>query len=362
MDLKTTPLNDVHIARGAKMGGFAGWSMPLFYPLGVMKEHLHTRAAAGLFDISHMVQMFIDGASSAATLNRLCPIDAQSIAPGAAKYTFMLTESGGIIDDLIVTRVGETRFFVVANAGCAEKDLAHIRTVAAEQGATVDVLPRAFVALQGPGAESVLAAHGFDVSPLSFMAAVEPKESWLISRSGYTGEDGFEISLPEAEVSGFVEALLDGGSVELCGLGARDSLRLEAGLCLYGQDLTEEISPLEAGLLWAIPKQVREDGGFIGAEAFRALRLAGRRRARVGLKPEGRAPVRGGADLVTGAGEKIGSVTSGGFGPSLEGPIAMGYVPIETAKAGGSVLAEVRGRHLPCTIEKMPFVPHRYKS
>lgn len=362
MQLKTTPLNDLHIEARAKMGEFAGWSMPLFYPLGVMKEHLHTRDAAGLFDISHMVQIELQGAGAAACLDRLCPLAAGEIPPGTGKYTFMLTPSGGIIDDLIVTHFGDGRYLVVANAGCAEKDLAHIRAVAAEFDVELAVLPRAFVALQGPQAEAVLADLGLDLSALSFLQVAEPRPGWFVSRSGYTGEDGFEIAMPAGEADGFARSLLADQRVAFCGLGARDSLRLEAGLCLYGQDLAEDISPIEASLLWAVPKQVRESGSFIGAEAFRALRQAGRSRARVGLQPEGRAPVRGGAKLLDGAGMEVGFVSSGGFGPSAGAPVAMGYVPTEFAKPGTSISADVRGKSLPCTIVKLPFVPHRYKT
>ena len=362
MDLKTTPLNRLHIDSGAKMGAFAGWSMPLFYPLGVMKEHRHTRAAAGLFDISHMRQIMVTGAGAAACLDRLCPIAAEAIAPGTSKYTFMLNEEGGIIDDLIVTRLGEARFIVVANAGCAEKDLAHIGAVAGGLDAAIEELPRAFLALQGPEAEAVLMGQGLDVAGLSFLQTAEPEPGWFVSRSGYTGEDGFEVALPAERAAEFAAKLLADARVAFCGLGARDSLRLEAGLCLYGQDLTEEISPIEASLLWAVPKEVRETGTFIGADAFRALRREGRARARVGLKPEGRAPVRGGARLLDSAGAEIGFVSSGGYGPTVEGPVAMGYVPTERAKPGNTVEADVRGKMIACTVVKLPFVPTRYKS
>ncbi len=360
-DLKTTTLNDLHVGQGAKMGPFAGWSMPLFYPLGVMKEHLHTRQAAGLFDIAHMMQIELQGAETAACLDRLCPVSAGALDIGSAKYTFMMNEGGGIIDDLIISRLGGQRYLIVANAGCADKDLAHIGAVAKDHGVEFQVLPRTFLALQGPQAEAVLADRGFNLSSLSFMQTTEPEPGWLISRSGYTGEDGFEIALPSERAAEFAEDLLGDERVALCGLGARDSLRLEAGLCLYSQDLTEDISPIEAGLLWAVPKPIREAGTFIGADAFRSLREAGRKRARVGLKPEGRAPVRGGAALTDENGQPTGQVTSGGFGPTVGGPVAMGYVAFEHAKPGTTVMADVRGKQLPCAVVKPPFVPHRYK-
>ncbi len=355
--MKQTPFYQTHIDAGAKMGAFAGFDMPLFYPLGVMKEHEHTRQNAGLFDISHMVHVSISGAEAAALISALCPYHADQQGEGQARYTFMLTEDAGIIDDLIVTRLAEKRYLIVANAGCAEKDVAHIQAVASKFDAAVEIIPRAFVALQGPAAEAVLAAH-FSVGDMDFMTAKEPTDGWFISRTGYTGEDGFEIAIPEADGVAFAEKLTSDERVEWIGLGARDSLRLEAGLPLYGQDLSEDISPHEAGLLWAIPKDLRDGGSFNGADALAEKIAAGRSRMRVGLLPQGR-PVRGEAVLVDESGSEIGIVTSGGFGPSLKAPMAMGLVSVDAADA--PIFADMRGKKIPMLRVKPPFVPHNYK-
>ncbi|MEP0944122.1 MAG: glycine cleavage system aminomethyltransferase GcvT [Rhizobiaceae bacterium] len=355
--MQQTPFYQSHIDAGAKIGAFAGYDMPLFYPLGVMKEHEHTRTAAGLFDISHMVHVSLSGADAATLVARLCPYHSDQQAVGQARYTFMLNLDGGIIDDLIVTRLGDERYLIVANAGCAEKDVEHIRGQAQPLNVNVDILPRAFLALQGPAAEATLAGH-FDVATMGFMTAMEPAEGWFVSRTGYTGEDGFEIAMPIADGVEFADKLLADERVEWIGLGARDSLRLEAGLPLYGQDLSEEITPHEAGLVWAIPKDLREGGGYIGADALAEKIAAGRTRMRVGLLPEGR-PVRGGTDLVDEAGNNIGSVTSGGFGPSLKGPMAMALVAIDAAE--NPIFADLRGKQIPMKRVKPPFVAHNYK-
>ncbi len=355
--MKQTPFYQTHVDTGAKMGAFAGFDMPLFYPLGVMKEHEHTRHSAGLFDISHMVHVSVSGKDAAALVAALCPYHADQQAEGQARYTFMLTENAGIIDDLIVTRLADQRYLIVANAGCAEKDVAHIQDVASKFDVVVEIIPRAFVALQGPAAEAVLASH-FDVGDMDFMTATEPADGWFISRTGYTGEDGFEIAMPEGDGVAFADKLTSDQRVEWIGLGARDSLRLEAGLPLYGQDLSEEITPHEAGLLWAIPKDLREGGPYNGADALAAKIAAGRSRMRVGLLPQGR-PVRGEAVLVDEAGSEIGMVTSGGFGPSLKAPMAMGLVSLAAADA--PIFADMRGKKIPMLRVKPPFVPHNYK-
>ena len=355
--MEQTPFYQTHIDAGAKMGAFAGYDMPLFYPLGVMKEHEHTRVSAGLFDISHMVHVLLSGPAASDLVARLCPYHAGQQVNGQARYTFMLNDTGGIIDDLIVTRLADERYLIVANAGCAEKDVAHIRGQAADFDVNVDILPRAFLALQGPVAQAVLAEH-FDVSGMAFMTAMEPASGWFVSRTGYTGEDGFEIAMPEAEGVEFADKLVADDRVEWIGLGARDSLRLEAGLPLYGQDLSEDITPHEAGLIWAIPKDLREVGVFIGAASLAEKIAAGRNRMRVALLPEGR-PVRGGTDLVDEAGNQIGTVTSGGFGPSLKGPMAMGLVSVAAADA--PIFADMRGKHIPMKRVKPPFVAHNYK-
>ncbi len=357
--MKHTPLFNLHESSGAKMGEFAGYDMPLFYPLGVMKEHLHTRSSAGLFDISHMVHMEVTGSEAAQLIERACPYDASNQPMGQARYTFFLNENAGVIDDLIITRLESNRYLIVSNAGCADKDIAHINSLAEIFNSNVEVIPRGFLALQGPKAESVLVQLGYAVRDLAFMTAIEPKAGWFLSRTGYTGEDGFEIAMPVEETEAFAQKLLESADVELIGLGARDSLRLEAGLSLYGQDLDDSVTPHEAGLLWAIPKSLRQGGPFIGADALAEKIAAGRTRKRIGLRPTGKMPVRAGAKLVNETGEDIGKVTSGGFGPSFEGPVALGL--IEMNATDQPIFAEVRGKQIPMEVHSLPFVPHNYK-
>ena len=357
--LKQTPLHQLHLEAGAKMGEFAGYSMPLFFPLGLMKEHLHTRQHAGLFDICHMLHIEVTGKEAALAVERACPYPASAQPIGTCKYTFFLTPTAGIIDDLIVTRLEAQRFLIVANAGCAEKDLAHINTVAKDFDCLVGAVPRGFVALQGPQAEAVLEQAGLGVADLAFMNAREPKPGWFVSRSGYTGEDGFEVAAPEDEIAPFVRGIVADERVEPIGLGARDSLRLEAGLSLYGQDLDEAVAPHEAGLIWAIPKSHREGGTFIGAEALAEKIAQGPARRRIGLTTEQKMPVRAGADLINRSGDPIGRVTSGGFGPSLGKPVALGLVDAKADR--GEILAQVRGKSIEMEETKLPFVPHAYK-
>ncbi len=359
---ETLSLNDLHVAAGARFGDFAGWSMPLSYPLGVMKEHLHTREHAGLFDISHMKLIAVSGPQAAALLDHVCPLDAVSLAIGQSKYTFFLDDRAGIIDDLIVTRLGETRFMVVANAGNAAVDIAHLRSAATSFEATVEPLDRVFLALQGPEAAAVLDQAGFETDRLAFMTGFEPRPGWFMTRSGYTGEDGFEIGLPADEARPLLDALLADDRVAWIGLAARDSLRLEAGLCLHGNDISPATTPAAAGLLWAIPKTVRETGTFIGAHSLRAAITAGAAEKRVGLKPLGRQPVRGGAELFDADGNRVGRVTSGGFGPSAGFPVAMGYVAAALAKPGTDLFADVRGAKVPVQVHALPFTPHRYRK
>lgn len=355
--MKQTPLHAMHVDAGAKMGAFAGFDMPLFYPLGVMKEHLHTRSSAGLFDISHMVHIEITGAAAVDFISRLCPYNADGQDMAQARYSFMLNEDAGLIDDVIVTRLGEARYLIVANAGCAEKDIVHIRQVAEAFDVTISIIERGFLALQGPQAATVLQQQ-FDVVDMAFMTATEPKAGWFISRTGYTGEDGFEIAMPVEESADFAKTLLADEAVEWIGLGARDSLRLEAGLPLYGQDLAEDISPHEAGLLWAVPKEIRQSGPFIGAAALADKIAQGRKRMRVGLVPDGR-PVRGDVSLQLEDGTPIGQVTSGGFGPTIGGPVALGLIDVEAAEK--EIFADMRGKQVAMKREKLPFVPHSYK-
>ena len=360
--LSQLPLKAMHEAAGARFGGFAGWSMPITYPAGVLKEHLHTRDKAGLFDISHMKLILVTGREAAAALARACPLDPAALEESQSKYTFLLDDEAGILDDLIVTRLGETRFMVVANAGNAAADIARLTEIAAGFDATVEPLERVFLALQGPAAEVALEKAGLVLGHLTFMHGIEPKPGWFASRSGYTGEDGFEVALPPAEAEAFATALLADEAVEWIGLAARDSLRLEAGLCLHGQDIDADTTPVEAGLMWAISKPVREAGGFVGAAALKAAITEGAQKKRVGLKPEGRQPVRGGAALFDADGNPAGHVTSGGFGPSFGAPVAMGYVATALAQPGTRLFAEVRGNRVPVDVHPLPFTPHRYRK
>ena len=368
-DVRHLPLEDLHKDAGAKFGAFAGWNMPLTYPAGVMKEHLHTREHVGLFDISHMKLFLLEGPGAADLLSAACPIDAESLPIGQSKLTFFMNEQAGILDDLIVTRLGDRRYMVVANAGNAAADEKHLRALSkqsfkrgeGDEGCVVTPLDRVFLAIQGPEAASVLEKAGLDFGDLVFMNGFEPRKDWFMSRSGYTGEDGFEIGLPEADARELVARLIADDRVMWIGLAARDSLRLEAGLCLHGNDIDATTDPASAALLWAIPKDLRETGTFIGSKALRAKIAAGASEKRVGLKPEGRQPVRGGAPLVDEAGETVGRVTSGGFGPSVGHPVAMGYVVTALAKPGaGKLFAEVRGQRIPVAVHPLPFTPHRY--
>ncbi|NGN40085.1 glycine cleavage system aminomethyltransferase GcvT [Mesorhizobium sp. CGMCC 1.15528] len=361
-DAKKLPLEDLHSAAGARFGAFAGWSMPLTYPAGVMAEHLHTRDHAGLFDISHMQLFEVAGPGAAALLAKACPLDAAALAERQSKYTFFLNEQAGIIDDLIVTRLEAERFMVVANAGNATVDEAHLRALAKDFDCTVTALDRVFLAIQGPEAEAALKQASIETGDLLFMHGFEPKKDWFMSRSGYTGEDGFEIGLPETDARKLLETLLADERVKWIGLAARDSLRLEAGLCLHGQDITPDIDPASAALMWAISKDLRTNGQFIGSDALRAILAKGPTEKRVGLKPQGRQPVRAGASLFDEAGNPAGRVTSGGFGPSAGSPVAMGYVSAPLASSGSKIFADVRGTKIPVDISSLPFTPHRYRK
>lgn len=361
-DLKSLPLEDLHKAAGARFGGFAGWSMPLTYPPGVMKEHLHTREHVGLFDISHMKLFEVSGPDAAALLDRACPLQAAALELSQSKYTFLLTEQAGVVDDLIVTRLGPERFMVVANAGNAAADEAHLKALARDFDATVTPLDRVFLAIQGPEAAAVLLKAGIETDAITFMHGLELRHDWFLSRSGYTGEDGFEIGLPEADARALVEELTADPRVMWIGLAARDSLRLEAGLCLHGQDITPDTDPASAGLMWAVPKEIRAHGAFIGADALRDILARGPTEKRVGLKPEGRQPVRAGTVLTDADGKPVGRVTSGGFGPSTGFPVAMGYVAVPLAKPGSRLFADVRGTKVPVDVHPLPFTAHRYRK
>jgi aminomethyltransferase len=371
--LLSTPLHALHLSLGARMVPFAGYDMPVQYQAGVMKEHLHTRAKGGLFDVSHMGQVLVKASSgtfedAALALEKLVPVDILGLKPGRQRYGFFTDENGGILDDLMLANRGD-HLFVVVNAACKGADIAHMQ--AHLSGCSVTPLDdRALIALQGPAAETVLASLNPDVASMKFMDVRDVTlagAACIVSRSGYSGEDGFEISVPAEKAEDLAKALLAHDDCEAIGLGARDSLRLEAGLCLYGNDIDTTTSPIEASLEWAIQKARRtggdREGGFPGAERILRELANGTARRRVGLKPEGKAPVRAHARLFADAEgtRDIGEVTSGTFGPSVEGPVAMGYVPATHAAPGTQIFAEVRGKYLPVTVSALPFITPTYK-
>ena len=372
--LRRTPLYALHVALGGKMVPFAGYEMPVQFPAGVLKEHLHTRASCGLFDVSHMGQIRLTAKSgrnedAALALERLVPQDVMALAPGRQRYAQFTNDAGGILDDLMVANFGSYLFLVV-NGACKEVDEAHLRERLSELCLIEPLADRALLALQGPKAAAVLANLGADVSAMRFMDAAPHQVAGLdcfVSRSGYTGEDGFEISVAAGYAEQLAKLLLADSDVLPIGLGARDSLRLEAGLCLYGHDIDATTTPVEAALEWSIQKSRRlggaRAGGFAGAGMILSQLLNGAPRRRVGLRPEGRAPVREGAPLFADATSslQIGSVTSGGFGPSLNAPVAMGYLPAASAMPDMRLFAEVRGQRLPLRVTATPFVPNTYK-
>jgi len=371
-DLAQTPLYDLHLELGARMVPFAGYSMPVQYALGVMKEHLHCRNAAGLFDVSHMGQVWVDGPSWEAValgFERLVPQDVLGLGDGRQRYGFFINDAGGIEDDLMFARRGD-RLFVVVNAACKEADIARMVQALEPELTVTPVTDRALIALQGPGAEDALAHLDSHSRDMRFMdvrdLSLDGVEAW-VSRSGYTGEDGYEISVPEGSAEALCRVLLGMDGVEAIGLGARDSLRLEAGLCLYGHDIDVATSPVEAGLIWAIQKLRRSggarEGGFPGAARILAELTNGTPRKRVGLRPEGRAPVREGVPLFAAeaGGDAVWHVTSGGFGPTVGAPVAMGYVPAELAEPGTQLWGEVRGKRLALDVVRLPFVPANFK-
>lgn len=366
-DLQRTALYDLHIAQGAKMCPFAGWHMPVQYPMGVLNEHLHTRAKAGLFDVSHMGQVILRGNDVAAALETLIPADVIGLKEGRQRYGLFTAPNGGVLDDLMFANKGD-HLYLVANAANAVADIAHLRQLEAK-GVTVEPVDRSLLALQGPMAEAVLSRLVPGVRDMKFM------DSWdfdwndatlWISRSGYTGEDGFEISVPHAQVQALTEALLADPDVALIGLGARDSLRMEAGMPLYGHEMGATTTPGAAGLGWAIPKVRRNggarEGGFPGADVILAELEAGATKTRRGLRPEGRAPIREGVEIfdTDNGGQAIGRVTSGGFGPSVGAPIAMADLPAGLAE-GAALFAELRGKRLPVTVVSLPFHTPDYK-
>jgi aminomethyltransferase len=360
--LKQTPLYPLHKSRGARMVAFAGYEMPVQFPAGIIAEHLHTRAQAGLFDVSHMGQLRISGRNPDTALETLVPSDISGLGPMRMRYTLLLNDQGGILDDLIVTRL-ETALFVVVNAATKDRDFSHLRDHLGPAAAVERLDDRALLALQGPMAAAVLERLAPGIVQLPFMTAAETAvdgRQCLVTRSGYTGEDGFEISLPAAQAPALAERLLAEPEVKPIGLGARDSLRLEAGLCLYGHDIDETTTPVEADLAWTIGRRRREEGGFPGAGIILQQLAQGPPRKRVGIRLEGRAAAREGTAIVGASGNEIGRVTSGGFGPSIGAPVAMGYIEAAQAAEGTAVALNVRGTARPAHTAHLPFVPHRY--
>jgi aminomethyltransferase len=369
--LKTTPLHGRHVAAGARMVAFAGYDMPVQYPTGIIAEHNHTRASAGLFDVSHMGQACLvgpDHLTTALALETLLPADVLGLEPGRQRYSQLLNEQGGILDDLMISRPAEAghdgRLMLVVNAACKDADFHHLELNLPDDVKVERADDRALIALQGPRAAAVLARYAPGVAAMKFMDARAIEVAGIearVSRSGYTGEDGFEISVPAERAAELWDRLAGEPDVKPVGLGARDSLRLEAGLCLYGHDINSETSPVEAGLAWSIPRRRREEGGFPGEVRIRGEIADGTLRQRVGLKPAGRVPAREGAGILDAAGELVGEITSGGFGPTVGGPVAMGYVVRDFIAVGTPLSLVVRDKPIAAEVVKMPFAPHRYK-
>ncbi|UWQ82765.1 glycine cleavage system aminomethyltransferase GcvT [Leisingera caerulea] len=359
---KRTPLYDLHVELGGKMVDFAGWEMPVQYPMGIMGEHKQCREKAALFDVSHMGQVILRGDNVGEKLETLCPQAYASLKEGKARYGFFTNEDGGIMDDLIVSNAGD-HYFVVVNAALRHQDIPHMQ--ANLDGVEVtEIFDRALVAVQGPKAEDVVGALCPAARELKFMettvADIDGAEC-RISRLGYTGEDGYEISIPEADAIRISKLFLAHDDCEPAGLGARDSLRLEAGLCLYGNDIDQSTSPIEASLAWAIQKRRKEDGGFPGAARIQKELAEGPSKKLVGIKPEGRAPARQGVEVQSEGGDTLGTITSGSFGPTVGGPVAMGYVAADHAAPGTKVNLIIRGKAQPAEIVALPFVTQNYK-
>ncbi|QBF33007.1 glycine cleavage system aminomethyltransferase GcvT [Thalassococcus sp. S3] len=370
-DPNRTPLYDFHADLDARFVGFAGYEMPVQYKMGALEEHLHTRRAAGLFDVSHMGQVRLTGPDwerLALAVEALVPANVLGLADGQQRYGLLLSRSGGILDDLMMTRQGDA-LLMVLNAACKAADLAHLQKHVPDNVVVEPMDDHALLALQGPDAATALLPLAPDASTLGFMQASAARfqgaDLWM-SRAGYTGEDGFEISVPSGHATALAQALMAHPSVAPIGLAARNTLRLEAGLCLYGSDMDDNTTPPEAGLSWAIPKVRRAGGaragGFAGAETVLRQLEEGPERLRVGLLPEGRAPMRDGVELFADetTDELAGLITSGGFGPSLGAPVAMGYLPRALAGPGTTVYGALRGKRLPLRVAPMPFVPHQY--
>jgi aminomethyltransferase len=359
--LKTTPLNALHRSLGAKMVPFAGYDMPVQYPMGIMAEHLHTRSHAGLFDVGHMGQARIVGKDAAKQFETLVPGDYQGLAPGRTRYSLLLDDKAGILDDLMATNRGD-HLFVVVNASNKEADVARMRERL--KGVGVEYLEdRALLALQGPAAKIVMARLAPGATDMVFLSIRELRIAGidvLATRSGYTGEDGWEISVAAKDAEALARKLLAEPEVKPIGLGARDSLRLEAGLCLHGNDIGPETTPIEADLAWAVNKRRREEGGFPGHAVIMRQLKEGVTKKRVGIRPEDKAPARAHTVITDTAGRTIGEITSGGFGPSVGGPVAMGYVATSFAQPGTPIQTLVRGTPRPAKVVKLPFVQPNY--
>jgi aminomethyltransferase len=366
MTLSRTPLDALHRELGAKMVPFAGYEMPVQYPNGIIKEHLHTREAAGLFDVSHMGQIVVKGVDSAAMLESLVPVDIEGLGINRQTYALLTNDQGGMLDDLIITRWDQDVFFLVVNGACKEKDIAHLR--AHLSGQTLTVLEQqALLALQGPAAREVMRSVYPPAADLVFLqgcaGVIEGVEAY-ITCSGYTGEDGFEISIPAEAAERVARQLLSAEQVQPVGLGARDSLRLEAGLCLYGHELTTEIDPVQAGLAWSISKPRRTGGaragGFPGAEVILDRMVNKPSLCRVGLTVNGKRPVRDGQAVQDESGRVVGEVCSACYGASVGGPIALAYIERELGQPGTNLLVAVRDKQVPVTVTPLPFSPQRY--
>jgi aminomethyltransferase len=366
MTLLRTPLDALHRELGAKMVPFAGYDMPVQYPSGIIKEHLHTREAAGLFDVSHMGQVVVKGTGTAALLESLVPADVEGLDIDCQTYALFTSDQGGVLDDLIITRRGEHEFFLVVNAACKTQDIEHLQTHLSGQLMTV-LEQQALLALQGPAAREVMRTLYAPAADLVFMhgcAGVIAGIEVYITCSGYTGEDGFEISIPAGAAEGLARRLLDIEAVQPIGLGARDSLRLEAGLCLYGHELTKGIDPIQAGLTWSIGKARRADGpragGFPGADVIFESMIHKPALCRVGLRVDGKRPVREGQALLNESGRQVGEICSAGYGASIGGPIALAYIERELGQPGTVLWAVVRDKKLPVSVTPLPFSPQRY--
>jgi aminomethyltransferase len=363
--LRRTPLYALHVELGGKIVPFASYEMPVQYPTGIIKEHLHTREKAGLFDVSHMGQAFLHGADPARAMEKLSPSDFAGLKEGMQRYGLLLNDTGGVKDDFMLTRLaGEKSLYLVVNASMKESDLAYIAERLKGE-VTVEPRPdRALLALQGPRAGAALEKLSPGIDALNFMRVTRAKVAGvdaIVGRTGYTGEDGFEISVQATDVEKVARALLADPDVLPIGLGARDSLRLEAGLCLYGHDIDETTDPAEANLVWAIGKRRKTEKGFLAADKIMDRVLNGTAKKRVGIRPDGKAPARDGTEIADKKGRIIGKITSGGFGPSLNAPIAMGYVETEFSADGTEIDLLVRGKAMPARVAPMPFVPHHYK-